>query len=220
VRERAFEPFFTTKDAGRGTGLGLSTVYGFVTQSQGRLRLESTLGAGSTVSFMLPAMDQPGEAIAPSATALPRGLRVLVVEDDDDVRAVSQSFLHGMGCVVQACASGEAALAWLPQRPAAAPFDVLFSDITLGAGINGIELARQAQAQHPGLAVVLCSGYSRYLVHESGAGSEDSPPWPVLKKPFTQQELEHAIAQALAQALAQAAAQPLAPPALHPPRRQ
>jgi PAS domain S-box-containing protein len=202
VRERAFEPFFTTKDAGRGTGLGLSTVYGFVTQSQGRLRLESTLGAGSTVSFVLPAMDRPIAVTAPGASTLPSGLRVLVVEDDHDVRAVSQSFLQLMGSVVQACASGEAALALLPPHPAAAPFDVLFSDITLGAGINGIELARQVQAQHPGLAVLLCSGYSRYLVHDGG---DDSPPWPVLKKPFTQPELEHAMTQALAQTVAHSA---------------
>jgi signal transduction histidine kinase/ActR/RegA family two-component response regulator len=195
VRERAFEPFFTTKDAGRGTGLGLSTVYGFVTQSQGRLRLESTVGEGSKVSFMLPAMGKP-LAISPlTHHALPTGVRVLIVEDDPDVRAVTQSFLQRMGCTVQACATAEAALALLPPASAAAPFDVVFSDITLGAGINGIALARQVQAQHPQLAVLLCSGYSRYLLQDDG---DDNPPWPVLKKPFTQPELAQALSQVMA----------------------
>jgi PAS domain S-box-containing protein len=195
VRERAFEPFFTTKDAGRGTGLGLSTVYGFVTQSQGRLRLESTLGAGSKVSFILPALSKPLAISPPSTNTLPKGLRVLVVEDDHDVRAVTHSFLQQLGCIVHTCASGEAALDMLPTAPEAVPFDVLFSDITLGAGVNGIELARLMQAQHPSLAVLLCSGYSRYLVNDGATGSTT---WPVLKKPFTQPELAHAMAGALA----------------------
>jgi CheY-like chemotaxis protein len=196
VRDRAFEPFFTTKEAGRGTGLGLSTVYGFVKQSHGSLHLDSTPGLGTTVTLYLPALDAPLPVPAtPAAAALPTGLRVLLVEDDADVRGVAQAFLMTMGCQVDACANAEQALTRLAGR-ASMPVDLLFSDITLGAGINGIELARRVQALHPGLVVVLCSGYSRYLVP---GDDDDTPPWPVLKKPFTQQELAQALSHAMAQ---------------------
>jgi PAS domain S-box-containing protein len=201
VRDRAFEPFFTTKEAGRGTGLGLSTVYGFVKQSHGSLHLDSTPGVGTTVTLYLPALNaaQPVLAVT-EATALPPGLHVLLVEDDADVRGVAQAFLQSMACRVTAFANAESALAALsatPHRGASRshpPFDLLFSDITLGAGIDGFELARRVHAQQPSLPVLLCSGYSRFLSHGEDAAS---PPWPVLKKPYTQAELKRAMAQCL-----------------------
>ncbi len=194
VRDRAFEPFFTTKEAGRGTGLGLSTVYGFVKQSQGHLQLNSTPGSGTLVTLYLPAMQEPpAPSAAQKAAELPANLRVLLVEDDADVRAVAQAFLQALGCQVQACATAEQALACLGQDTAS--FDVLFSDITLGAGMDGIALAHQVHAQQPHLAVLLCSGYSRFLAQAGGLAS--SPPWPVLKKPYTQAALAHAMAQCL-----------------------
>ena len=193
VLDRAIEPFFTTKEAGRGTGMGLSTVYGFVKQSRGHLGLDSAPGAGTTVTLYLPAHDAPGEgdkAPPVAATRLPQGLRVLLVEDADDVRNVAQSFLRSLGCTVVACANAEAALTELAHGGA---FDLLFTDITLGAGIDGHELARRVNAQHPALAVLLTSGYSRYL-----AGSGDTPlRWPVLQKPYQRQDLAQAIAQCL-----------------------
>ena len=193
VLDRAVEPFFTTKEAGRGTGMGLSTVYGFVKQSRGHLGLDSAPGAGTTVTLYLPAHDAPGtgdKAAPAAATRLPRGLRVLLVEDADDVRSVAQSFLQSLGCTVVACANAEAALAELAAGTA---FDLLFTDITLGAGIDGHELARRVNAQHPALAVLLTSGYSRHL-----GGNGDTPlRWPVLQKPYQRQDLAQAIAQSL-----------------------
>jgi PAS domain S-box-containing protein len=196
VRERAFEPFFTTKEAGRGTGLGLSTVYGFVTQSHGHIQLDSTPGVGTTLTLTLPAQTAPAASgdVEMGAIDLPHGLRVLLVEDDADVRAVAQAFLQTMGCQVQACASAEEALATLAAQPIDAGVDLLLSDITLGGSMDGIALAHQVQRQQPTLAVLLCSGYSRFLLDDP-AGAE--PFGAVLKKPFTPPELARAMLHTL-----------------------
>ena len=194
VRDRAFEPFFTTKEAGRGTGLGLSTVYGFVKQSRGYIALDSEPGAGTKITLFLPAAsagDATDEAAA-AAAEIPPALRVLLVEDDADVRGVAQAFLQSMGCEVAVCGDAEAALAELDRGRR---FDLLFSDITLGAGIDGQALARRVNARYPALAVLLTSGYSRYLADSGRAGVPLR--WPVLKKPYTRHDLAHAIAQCL-----------------------
>lgn len=194
VRERAFEPFFTTKQAGRGTGLGLSTVYGFAKQSRGAVAIESAPGAGTTISLYLPrpwdpqpVRDEPLGEVG----ALPPGLKVLMVEDDAEVRAVARQFLDALGCEVTACASGERALLLLTQDAA---FDLLLTDIALGAGLRGTELASQAQARLPGLAVLLMSGFSTELLE-----ADQSAPagWELLQKPYSRGELARAIARAL-----------------------
>ncbi len=199
VLDRAFEPFFTTKEVGRGTGLGLSTVYGFVSQSRGHIDLVSAPGTGTTLTIFLPAVDAAvatDEVHSRRSEALPRGLRVLLVEDDDDVRRVAQRFLRSMACEVAACNSAEAALAELAAAKRGTGFDLLFSDITLGAGIDGQELARQVDLLYPALRVLLTSGYSH---HVAGSGDGGVPlSWPVLAKPYTRQDLAHAIAQCLA----------------------
>ncbi len=197
VRDRAFEPFFTTKEAGRGTGLGLSTVYGFIKQSQGSIYINSSPGAGTTVTMVLPALPTSADAalaVADAGARLPKGLRVLLVEDDDDVRGVAQAFLQGLALQVTARATAEEALDLFADGAA---FDLLFSDITLGSGLDGIELARRVVQQRPSLAVLLCSGYSRYLA--GGGGAEDRPlPWAVLKKPYTREQLVQSLTQCLA----------------------
>jgi len=201
VRDRAFEPFFTTKDAGRGTGLGLATVYGFVGQSQGHVELDSAPGVGTTLTLYLPALssgarpagDGPA-ADAAQATSLPDGLRVLLVEDDADVRHVAQAFLQSMSCRVVACESAEAALAQLGQAQGGCAFDLLFSDIMLGTGIDGHELAQRVHARYPSLAVLLTSGYSRHLAAR-GAPLAGGPP--VLGKPYGRHELAQAMVQCL-----------------------
>jgi PAS domain S-box-containing protein len=194
VRERAFEPFFTTKEAGRGTGLGLSTVYGFVAQSRGQIHLESTPGQGTTVTLTLPAQEA-GPSPAPTSgesAVLPRHLHVLLVEDDADVRGVALAFLQAVGCQVQVCADAQAALDHVASD---APVDLLYSDITLGGRIDGIELARRVQqARQPPPAVLLCSGYSRHLADDHRAGAAQGP---VLKKPYTQAELARALLHSL-----------------------
>jgi len=194
VKEHAFEPFFTTKEAGRGTGLGLSTVYGFVKQSRGAVTLTSAPGEGTTVTLYIPrfAEREPvGEAAEGRASTIPAGLKVLLVEDEPEVRAVALRFLDTLGCVVTACASGEQAL---PQLTADADFELLLSDIALGPGMRGTELAREAQARLPQLAVLLMSGFSAELIDTSQTAPLS---WELLAKPYSREELAHAIARAL-----------------------
>ena len=190
VRERAFEPFFTTKPPGRGTGLGLSTVYGFIKQSRGALALESEPGRGTTLTLYLPRPQRPAPAVpvGDATGALPPGLSVLLVEDDAEVRAVMRRFLDALGCVVSEAASGEQAMLSLGTDP----FDLLVSDIALGPGMRGPELAARVQARFPSTAVVLMSGYSAELL-EADSGSP--PGWELLRKPCSREELGAAIAR-------------------------
>jgi len=191
VKERAFEPFFTTKAPGRGTGLGLSTVYGFVKQSRGALRVDSEPGAGTTLTLYLPAQEaaaaepsEPGEA-----QAIPAGLSVLLVEDDPEVRAVVRKFLDGFGCRVTEAASGEQALLEL-----SGDFALLLSDIALGAGIRGTELAARVGELSPRTAILLMSGFSSELLE---ADRVSPPTWELLRKPCSREELAAAMANVL-----------------------
>ena len=192
VKARAFEPFFTTKEAGRGTGLGLSTVYGFVKQSRGAIAIDSAPGAGTTVALYLPhpvaeALHSPG--IDPVSATVKPGLEVLLVEDDAEVRSVVEKFLAHLECRVTVAASGEQALAMLGPR---ASFDLLLTDIALGAGIRGTELAAEAQRRFPGLGILLMSGFSAELLD----ADRDSPAsWELLRKPYSRDDLALAIAK-------------------------
>jgi len=198
VRERAFEPFFTTKEAGRGTGLGLSTVYGFVKQSKGAVALDSRPGGGTTVTLYIPCVADAGTEAAADPRELPGdevppGLRVLLVEDDPEVRTVMRMFLEALGCEVMACDSGEQALPCLAAP--GARFDLLLTDIALGAGMRGTRLASQAQQALPQLRIVLMSGFSAELLD---ADREAPADWELLPKPCTREALARAIASALA----------------------
>jgi PAS domain S-box-containing protein len=194
VRERAFEPFFTTKAAGRGTGLGLSTVYGFVKQSRGIIEIASVPGKGTRISLLLPRPSIAAEP-PPRETGLPAiaaGLRVLLVEDDDEVRDLMRRFLKTLGCLVQAAPSAEKALAMIDAG--AAP-DLLLTDIALGAGMRGTALAAEVQRRLPGARILLMSGFSAELLE----ADRDSPStWELLPKPCTRQELGQAIARVMA----------------------
>ncbi len=190
VRARAFEPFFTTKEAGRGTGLGLATVYGFAHQSRGGVALESRPGQGTTVTLYLPSAGEPlaAGAAAPdrAAVTLPAGLSVLLVEDEPEVLRVVQTFLTGWGCKVLACSRAEAAVEAL--QPGGERFDLLLSDVVLGPGLRGTDIAERARALRPGLAVLLMSGYA-----PDAAVPVDGGAWPLLRKPFTREQLAQAI---------------------------
>ena len=194
VRERAFEPFFTTKAAGRGTGLGLSTVYGFVKQSRGIIEIASAPGKGTRISLLLP---RPSIAAEPPSRetgvpAIAAGLSVLLVEDDDEVRDLMRRFLNTLGCLVQAATSAEKALAMIDAG--AAP-DLLLTDIALGAGMRGTALAAEVQRRLPGARILLMSGFSAELLE----ADRDSPStWELLPKPCTRQELGQAIARVMA----------------------
>ena len=191
VKERAFEPFFTTKEAGRGTGLGLSTVYGFIKQSKGAIAIDSRPGAGTTLTLYIPqpqAADTPLHDDAKASKTVPPGLNVLLVEDEPEVRAVVHTFLDTLRCKVTLASSGEQAL--LALGPSAT-FDLLLTDIALGAGMRGTQLAALAQQRFPKLAVLLMSGFSSELLD----ADHDSPPtWELLRKPCSRDELARAVA--------------------------
>ncbi len=194
VRERAFEPFFTTKTAGRGTGLGLSTVHGFVKQSRGAIRLDSTPGGGTTVALYIPRVSGTPAGANDEPVAidrLPQGLRVLLVEDDLEVCAVVRRFFEGFGAVVTTAPNGEHAMVVLGLT---SRFDLLVSDIALGSGMRGTELAEQVQRHLPEIKVLLMSGYSTELLD---ADRSAPPAWELLKKPFSRDELAQAALRVL-----------------------
>lgn len=193
VKERAFEPFFTTKESGRGTGLGLSTVYGFAKQSRGAVGLSSAPGAGTTVTLYLPRVDEDDAAEDLDTTAsgsVPANLRVLLVEDDPEVRSVVEKFLAAMACEVVACANAEEALSVLESDPG---IGLVLTDILLGPGMRGTELAETVRTQLPHLPVLLMSGYSSQLLDEPQG-------WELLRKPYTRSDLERAIVRVLSAA--------------------
>jgi len=196
VKRRAFEPFFTTKQAGHGTGLGLSMVFGFARQSGGFLSLESTPGAGTTVSIHLPAAAGPvgGESsddIGPQD--LGNGRRVLLVEDDEMVRDHLTGLLRAQGFEVALAASAGEALDRLAQSP---PPDLILSDVIMPGPLTGFDLARRLTGQRPEVAVILMTGYADPARLSGLSGFDHTVP--VLQKPFSRGELEREIAAALA----------------------
>ena len=155
VRKRAFEPFFTTKDKGRGTGLGLSSVYGFVKQSNGSIAIDSEPGCGTTVTLKLPLWREARAAAASAGAAaapLTPGLRVLMVEDDPEVRRVMHSLLVALRCAVTTSPDAEQALLMLDVDSAV---DLLLTDIALGPGMRGTGLARRVQGRDGRIKVLL-----------------------------------------------------------------
>jgi PAS domain S-box-containing protein len=187
VAARAFEPFFTTKEVGRGTGLGLSQVYGFAHQSGGFVRIDSAPGAGATVRIYLPRYMEQAEHAAPAlAIATPRragGETILVVEDEDAVRALSVDMLSELGYRVLAADGADAALRALEAHPEVA---LLFTDVIMPE-TNGRKLADQALARRPDLRILFTTGYSRNALVQ---GELLDPAVEVIGKPFTLAELE------------------------------
>ena len=182
VRERAFEPFFTTKGMRAGTGLGLSMVYGFVTQTGGHVHLYSEVGLGTTVRMYLPIAhgdrvpEAPADEIADELAA--RGETILVVEDDAGVRRVSVRRVKELGYRVVEAENGPAALQCLN---AGVHVDLLFTDVIMPGGITGVELAQRVQQQFPSTAVLLTSGYAEPELLQLDGIEE----WTLLKKPYT-----------------------------------
>ncbi len=192
VQVRALEPFFTTKGAGKGSGLGLSMVYGFVTQSGGAMSIDSRLGYGTRVSLVLPADGSLAKASRPAPgarDATPAGsASILVVEDEADVRTIAYRFLQAAGYDVVTAASAEQALDILAGRT---DVDLLFSDVVLGSGMNGIELAQSARRGQPGLAVLLTSGHEFQGGDHTGRAAEEG--FELLPKPYRREQLLGAI---------------------------
>ncbi|SPE59690.1 putative Response receiver sensor histidine kinase response regulator, PAS and GAF domain-containing [Verrucomicrobia bacterium] len=158
---RIFEPFFTTKEPGRGTGLGLATVYGIIKQHQGWIQVSSQVGVGTTFKIFLPALATAANLPPPETTAaeLPGGHeKILLVEDDYSVRLITRRVLESVGYEVWEATSGpEAQRVWEQQ---AGEFDLLLSDIVMPQGVNGRDLAVQFRIKKPALKIILMSGYS------------------------------------------------------------
>ena len=159
VAARAFEPMFTTKAAGKGTGLGLATVYTIVTQAGGIIDLSSTPGRGTSIEIHLPASQGSRTPAPRPAQAVPagRGESVLIAEDDEAVRRVAERILETAGYRVTSCPGGVEALDLLDDP--SARFDLLLADVVM-PGMRGDDLARRAVAMRPGLPVLFMSGYS------------------------------------------------------------
>jgi len=196
VIERAFDPFFTTKGKHQGTGLGLSMVYGFVRQSGGHIKLHSELGVGTEVRLYLPCTELSSSSALPilldTLTGEPGGSeRILVVEDDEAVRAHACRVLQDLGYVVVMARDGNEALTLLGQDQGV---DLLFTDVIMPGGIDGAQLAAEARLSHPELPVLFTSGYTdNAIVHD---GRVDSG-MQLLHKPYRRQTLARKVRQVL-----------------------
>jgi CheY-like chemotaxis protein len=198
VLQRATEPFFTTK--GPGTGLGLAMVHGFVQQSHGRLEIDSRPGEGTKVTMIFPIADNAaghgdataaaGEASAPGQVQANAGMHsVLVVEDNDDVRELAEQVLEMAGYAVKSAASGEQALELLRQG---IRVDLLFTDVIMPGGMNGLDLVKYARLLRPSLPVLVTTGYMDELPQGGRGGGLD-----ILAKPYRQEDLLGRVRKAL-----------------------
>lgn len=186
VKRRAIDPFFTTKASGSGTGLGLSTVYGFAQQMGGELSIDSEPGAGAAIRLVLPRADMGEDAASTPAdeVLLGGGETVLIVEDQRDLLATIAQVVESLGYQAMTAANGVEALALLE---GGAAIDVLLTDIVMPGGVGGFELAARARALRPDLPLIYMSGYAGLSADDVGAAA------PMLAKPCAPSELSQAL---------------------------
>jgi CheY-like chemotaxis protein len=193
ILKRALEPFFTTKE-GRGTGLGLSTIYGFAQQSGGHITIESEPGVGTTVDLCLPreaAADMGVRAEAAASVPLSENCEtVLVVEDDPKVRELALQRIEGLGYVVLEAENAEAAIGILEREPEIA---LVFSDVGLGRGLSGVELGHWVRKHKPAVKMLLTTGYAS----DAAADENAKDRFKILHKPYGRPELAAALQAAL-----------------------
>jgi len=200
VIERAIEPFFTTKGVGKGTGLGLAMASGFVRQSGGRLEIESEPGQGTTIRMLFPVM-QPEKHVAETAPHVPAAAlpqtgdaqHILVVEDHDEVLAIAREILEGAGYRVTTAMSGEEALGVFERTHGETRIDLLFTDLVMPGGMNGLMLADAVGERDASVSVLMTTGYNEELV-VSGPRARATD---VLSKPYRRAELLDRVRQAL-----------------------
>ncbi|WP_243317797.1 ATP-binding protein [Geothrix paludis] len=201
TQARIFEPFFTTKARGKGTGLGLATVFGIVKQSRGHIWLYSEVGVGSTFKIYFPEIREKDCPDAPGASALPvdegGSETILLVEDEDQVREVAGSVLRQAGYTVLEARNGDEALALCAQHAqGAGRIHLLLTDVIM-PGMNGRQVSEQVLVHHPGLAVLFMSGYTDDAILRHGVLEAQVP---FLQKPFTPSKLRVKVREALARA--------------------
>jgi CheY-like chemotaxis protein len=191
---KVFEPFFTTKEVGKGTGLGLAMVYGFVKQSNGHITVHSEVGRGTTFRLYLPRSEGVEEEVAVQLVAeLPRGSeRILVVEDEPQVRASVVRQLQSLGYTVSEAAHGKAAIAAF--EAARLPYDLLLTDVVMPGPLGGRELADAVARRWPATKIVFVSGYAENAVLHEGQADEGVI---LLSKPFRKGDLARTVRQAL-----------------------
>jgi CheY-like chemotaxis protein len=148
--QRAFEPFYTTKEVGKGTGLGLSQVYGFIKQSGGEVKIRTAPGEGTAIAIYLPAAPGQDAPAQQDTTEM-----VLIVEDEPDLMDVASALYISMGYEVLTASSAQEALALLASRR----IDILFTDVIMPNGMNGVELAAYTREHYPDVKIILASGY-------------------------------------------------------------
>jgi signal transduction histidine kinase len=190
VIDKVFDPFFTTKDVGKGSGLGLSMVYGFVKQSGGYVTIYSEEGIGTTVKLYLPRFKGVGEEIQrPETVATPEanGETILVVEDDPDVRTMTVALLKDIGYEILEASDADSALKMLATS---SRINMLFTDVVLPGGMNGPKLAAEIRRQRPGIAVLYTSGYTENAIVHQGQVDEGIE---LLNKPFSRSDLARKI---------------------------
>ncbi|MBU8545029.1 MULTISPECIES: histidine kinase famiy protein [Roseomonadaceae] len=202
ILDRVTEPFFTTRDVGQGSGLGLAQVYGFVRQSGGHLRIDSEEGRGTSVRLFFPALPEDMALPAPApragqdASAEPpgQGEQILVVDDNPEVLDLAAGLLADLGYQVATATDGPSALRLLSD--AARHFDLLFSDVVMPGGLNGITLAREARQLRPSLRVLLSTGFVDPR-DEAASGGIRPHGFPVMQKPYRRGEVARRIRRAL-----------------------
>jgi CheY-like chemotaxis protein len=190
---RVFEPFFTTKEVGKGTGLGLSLVYGIVTDSGGAIDVTATPGRGSRFAIYLPRVDSPviAEATGQGPVVRGQGERVLVVDDEEAIVAVTFEVLKNLGYEPVGCADGNAALSAFQAAPERV--DAVIADEVM-PGLTGTELARALRGSRPGLPVILMSGYTGPMMSERALAAGVTE---ILKKPLQSRDIATALARVL-----------------------
>ena len=197
VAAKVFEPFFTTKEEGRGTGLGLSMVYGFIKQSKGHVNVYSEPGHGTSVKLYLPevvgAKTQVDKQETPGSTSH-RAATILVVEDEKNVREVAVAYLQNLGYRVLETGSGPETLGLLDQQRPGQRIDLLFSDVVMPGGMSGPELAAKVRERYPDLKVLFTSGYPRNAFDRQNGEQLDTS---LLTKPYRGEELARKVRELL-----------------------
>jgi CheY-like chemotaxis protein len=203
ILSRVFEPFFTTKEVGKGTGLGLAMVYGFIKQSKGHIKIYSEVGYGTSIKLYLPQYADgvvAGDVKEEKISVVGGGERILMVEDNDEMRLMAARQLEGLGYSVISVANGKEALAHIQNG---APFDLLFSDIVMPGTLSGFDIARAALTHNPAMPILLTSGFPGSAVDEQREILGDHS-IELLGKPYRKSELAQKIRETLDRAKARA----------------